>query len=186
MRTFCMMCMLALAALPAQAEVLVKVDTTLGAFTLSLDEQKAPKTVANFLRYVDDGSYVGSQFHRVIPGFVVQGGGFDKDLERLPVYDTVDNESTNGLSNRRATIAMARTNDPDSATRQFYVNINDNGFLDATPNKLGYTVFGRVVEGFVTVQNISSQSTVTIPSKRMQDVPQQPIVINSISRISSQ
>ncbi|SIN99702.1 peptidylprolyl isomerase [Salinivibrio sp. ES.052] len=177
---------LALVITPVQASVMVKVETTMGDFAVKLNEQKAPKTVANFLRYVDDGSYVGTQFHRVIPRFVVQGGGFDKNLKRRPVYDTVNNESTNGLRNRRATIAMARTQDPDSATRQFYINVSDNGFLDATPNKLGYTVFGRIVEGFTTIQTITQQPTVTIPSKRMQDVPQQPIVITDIYKMSSQ
>ncbi len=178
--------MLVLVITPVQASVMVKVETTMGDFAVKLNSQKAPKTVTNFLRYVDDGSYVGTQFHRVIPRFVVQGGGFDKALNRRPSYAPVANESTNGLKNRRATIAMARTQDPDSATRQFYINIRDNGFLDATPDKVGYTVFGRVVEGFNTLQVITEQPTVTIPSKRMQDVPQQPIVITNIYRMSSQ
>ena len=178
--------MLVLVITPVQASVMVKVETTMGDFAVKLNSQKAPKTVTNFLRYVDDGSYVGTQFHRVIPRFVVQGGGFDKALNRRPSYAPVANESTNGLKNRRATIAMARTQDPDSATRQFYINIRDNGFLDATPDKVGYTVFGRVVEGFNTIQVITEQPTVTIPSKRMQDVPQQPIVITNIYRMSSQ
>ncbi|OOE89059.1 peptidylprolyl isomerase [Salinivibrio sp. AR640] len=177
---------LVLVITPVQASVMIKVETTLGDFAVKLNPQKAPKTVANFLRYVDDGSYVGTQFHRVIPRFVVQGGGFDKALNRRPSYEPVDNESSNGLKNRRATIAMARTQEPDSATRQFYINIRDNGFLDATPNKVGYTVFGRVVEGFNTLQTMTEQPTVTVPSKRMQDVPQQPIVITNIYRMSSQ
>ncbi|OOE32400.1 peptidyl-prolyl cis-trans isomerase [Salinivibrio kushneri] len=185
MKIWALLGILALVVAPVQASVMVAVETTQGDFVLQLNEDKAPKTVSNFLRYVDDGSYVGTQFHRVIPRFVVQGGGFDQDLNRRPTYEPVDNESRNGLHNRRATIAMARTQDPDSATRQFYINVSDNGFLDATPNKLGYTVFGRVVEGFNTILTITEQPTVTIPSKRMQDVPQQPIIITAINRVST-
>ncbi|MCC4799952.1 peptidylprolyl isomerase [Enterovibrio norvegicus] len=163
------------------ANPIVNVTTTDGNFSLELYPEKAPKTVANFLRYVEDGSYVGTQFHRVIKGFVVQGGGFDKSFERRPSYEEVVNESKNGLSNSRGTIAMARTSDPDSATRQFYINLQNNSNLDGTDYKFGYTVFGKVIQGFTTVEKIASVKTVTIPDARMRDVPQQPILIEKMT-----
>lgn len=174
----------ALLAMPAVADTRVAVETTLGNFEIALFDDKAPKSVENFLTYVEDGSYVGTQFHRVIPEFVVQGGGFDEKMNRLPVYGEIDNESKNGLSNERGTLAMARTSAPHSANRQFYINLNNNGFLDGAPNKYGYTVFGKVTKGFATFEKIAQQPTVTLPAKRMQDVPQQPIVITSMAVIA--
>ncbi|MBV7300545.1 peptidylprolyl isomerase [Enterovibrio paralichthyis] len=162
------------------ANPVVEVETNLGDFKLELYEDKAPKTVENFLKYVEDGSYVGTQFHRVIPGFVAQGGGYDASFNERPIYGEVENESKNGLSNSRGTIAMARKQDPDSATRQFYINLQNNSNLDGSSYKYGYTVFGKVIEGFNTVEKMAGVKTVTVPETRMRDVPQQPILIEKI------
>ncbi|KLV05944.1 hypothetical protein ABT56_10495 [Photobacterium aquae] len=167
-------------ALPVSAATQVKVDTNLGDFVIQLDEKSAPVSSQNFLRYVEDGSYVGTIFHRVIPGFMAQGGGFDKDLKRQPSYAPIKNEAKNGLSNLRATVAMARTQDPNSATRQFYINYKDNNFLDASPMNPGYAVFGKVVKGFSVIEKMTEIPTTTIRSMGMKDVPQQPIVIEAI------
>ena len=120
----------------------VEFETTLGAFTIELNQEKAPVTVDNFLKYVKDGSYVGTQFHRVIPGFMAQGGGFDQDMKQKPTYAPIKNEASNGLKNETATVAMARTNNPNSATRQFFINYVDNNFLDYDQRPPGYAVFG--------------------------------------------
>ncbi|ENM5731478.1 peptidylprolyl isomerase [Vibrio mimicus] len=159
----------------------VAVETTLGNFTIELNQEKAPVSVANFLRYVDDGSYVGSQFHRVIPGFMAQGGGFDANLNQLPTYAPIENEASNGLRNNTATIAMARTQNPNSATRQFYINLVDNDFLDYAAKPPGYAVFGQVVEGFDVIEKMALQPTKT--QGRMQNVPVTPIVINKVTRL---
>lgn len=169
-------------ALPVSATQ-VLMTTNLGELTIQLDEKKAPLSSQNFLRYVEDGSYVGTIFHRVIPGFMAQGGGFDKDLQRRPTYPPIKNESTNGLNNARATIAMARTQDPDSATRQFYINYQNNSFLDAQGSRPGYAVFGKVVKGFSVIEKMAEIPTTTIRSMGMKDVPQQPIVIKAITII---
>lgn len=161
------------------ANPIVDVDTTMGDFKIELYSEKAPKTVANFLKYVDDGSYVGTQFHRVIPGFVVQGGGFDKNFTQLSTpYGEVVNESKNGLSNQQATLAMARTANPDSATRQFYINLTDNSSLDASPYKAGYTVFAKVIEGYDVVKKIATVKTGNL--KGHQNVPLAPVLIEKI------
>ncbi|WP_064605566.1 peptidylprolyl isomerase [Photobacterium sp. J15] len=170
-------------ALPVSAATQVLVTTNLGDFTIQLDEKSAPISSQNFIRYVEDGSYEGTIFHRVIPGFMAQGGGFDKDLKRRPSYAPIKNESTNGLSNERATVAMARTSDPDSATRQFYINYQNNAFLDARGNRPGYAVFGKVVKGFSVIEKMAEIPTTTVRSMGMKDVPQQPIVIKAINII---
>ena len=170
-------------ALPVSAATQVLVTTNLGELTVQLDEKNAPLSSQNFLRYVEDGSYVGTIFHRVIPGFMAQGGGFDKDLQRRPSYEPIKNESANGVSNARATIAMARTQDPDSATRQFYINYQNNSFLDAQGSRPGYAVFGKVVKGFSVIEKMAEIPTTTIRSIGMKDVPQQPIVIKAITII---
>lgn len=160
----------------------VEVQTSLGVFTLELNQEKAPVTVANFLRYVKDGSYKDSIFHRVIPGFMAQGGGFTQDLEKLDSYPPIQNEAHNGLANDTATIAMARTQDPDSATRQFFINLTDNDFLNAGQRPPGYAVFGKVIKGFDVVQSMAS-----VPTGRqgfMRDVPKTPIIINDVVLIS--
>ncbi|QWK96470.1 peptidylprolyl isomerase [Plesiomonas shigelloides] len=161
------------------AAPVVTLQTSQGEIAIELDPQATPQTVANFLRYVDDGSYVGTQFHRVIPGFVVQGGGLDADLRPRPEYAPVKNESANGLSNRYGSIAMARTSDPDSATRQFYINISNNTMLDNTPGRPGYAVFGKVIRGMDVVEKMAA-----VPTRNaggMADVPVTPIVIEKVS-----
>ncbi len=166
----------------------VRFTTNLGTFVVELEPEKAPKTVENFLRYVRDGFYDGTVFHRVIPGFVVQGGGFTADLVQKPTRAPIPNEAANGLSNVRGTIAMARTSDPDSATAQFYINLRDNTALnrrDGTPAGAGYCVFGRVVEGMDVVDAIGRVPTHTAAAKDprsgrrygMRDVPVKPVII---------
>lgn len=135
----------------------VELETDLGTIELVLYADKAPKTVENFLAYVDSGFYDGTIFHRVIPGFMAQGGGFTFDFQEKPTRDPVENESANGLSNARATIAMARTNDPNSATAQFYINLVDNSRLDGSAERPGYTVFGKVLLGMSVVQQIAAE-----------------------------
>jgi len=154
----------------------VRVQTNQGAFVVELDAQRAPLTVRNFLEYVRAGHYDGTIFHRVIDGFVIQGGGYTAKLEEKPTRDPVANESGNGLSNRRGTIAMARTEDPHSATSQFYINLKDNLQLDPQLERWGYCVFGRVIEGMDVVDAIAKVPTGPrgeIPS----DVPQTDIVV---------
>lgn len=163
----------------------VQVDTNLGSFEITLDAENAPKTVANFLRYVDDGSYSGSLFHRVIPSFMAQGGGYTADYENLPSYPPVVNESTNGLSNTRGTISMARTNDPHSATRQFFINVVDNVQLDGSKRRAGYTVFGEVTKGMEIVDIIVKQPTKNGPLPGMANVPQQKVIIEQVIRLDA-
>lgn len=171
-------------ALPAFAQnPMVAVATTAGDFTIELYQDKAPITVENFLRYVKDGSYVGTQFHRVIPGFVIQGGGYDSNFSMQPTYAAIKNESKPEVKNLKATLSMARMQAPDSATRQFFINLADNNFLDATEQKAGYAVFGIVTEGYPTVEKIAGGAT-----KRrgmMQDVPVKPVVIEKMQLIDS-
>ena len=158
----------------------VVMETSYGALTIALDNRKAPQTVANFLSYVKDGSYDGSLFHRVIPGFVVQGGGYDANFTQLSTRAPVVNESRDGLSNRRGTIAMARTQDPDSATRQFYFNLQDNLSLDASMGA-GYTVFGTVVKGQEVLDKIAMQPTGDEPRLGARDVPVEPVFIKRVT-----
>ncbi|MGO2508613.1 peptidylprolyl isomerase [Vibrio hibernica] len=161
------------------AAPLVKVETTVGSFTIDLNQQMAPISVKNFLRYVDDGSYVGTQFHRVIPGFMAQGGGFDEDLNQKSSYSPIRNEASNGLENNTATVAMARTNNPNSATRQFFVNLTDNDFLNYARSNPGYAVFGKVTQGFDVVQKMAQKPTSS--QRGMQDVPVTPILITNMT-----
>jgi len=156
----------------------VKLHTSLGAITLQLFDDKAPETVKNFKTYVQDGFYDGTIFHRVIPGFMAQGGGFTSDFEQKKTRPSIQNEANNGLKNHRGSVAMARTPDPHSATAQFFINYKDNDFLDytsSTPNGWGYAVFGEVIEGMDVVDQMAKIPT----GKRgmFQDVPQQTIVI---------
>ena len=158
----------------------VKLETTMGSITIELDEEKAPNTTANFLQYVDDGFYVGTIFHRIIDGFMVQGGGLDANMNNKSTRTPIENEANNGLGNANGTVAMARTNDPHSATAQFFINVKDNDFLDhqsPSPDGWGYCVFGRVVEGSDTVTSMKSVETGT--SGGMRDVPTTPIEILS-------
>src|SRR5258706_13625518 len=140
----------------------VIVETDLGTIEIELDEASAPKSVANFLQYVEDKHYDGTIFHRVIPGFMAQGSGYDGSFEKRPVRDAVANEADNGLKNTRGTVAMARTSDPPSATAQFFVNVKDNGFLDHTGKNAsgwGYTVFGKVTSGMDVVDKMVAVQT---------------------------
>ncbi|WED22447.1 peptidylprolyl isomerase [Vibrio sp. JC009] len=157
----------------------VVVDTTMGTFEVELYSEKAPITVENFLTYVKDGSYEGSIFHRVIPGFMAQGGGFDTDMKRLKSNAPIKNEASNRVLNETATIAMARTKAADSATRQFFINYADNDFLDFTHTNPGYAVFGKVTKGFEVVQEMAKQPTASL--ERYHDVPVTAIVINKIT-----
>ncbi len=157
----------------------VEMDTNLGNVVFELDEAKAPITVENFKNYVDDGFYDGLTFHRVIDGFMVQGGGFDVDMKQKKPAAPIKIESDNGLKNVRGSIAMARTMDPNSATSQFFINTQDNTFLDYPgQDGYGYTVFGKVVEGMNVIDKMEKVKTT---SKGVhQDVPAKPIVIKSM------
>ena len=161
----------------------VRLETSSGVIVLALDAAKAPVTVANFLAYVDAGHYDGTLFHRVIPGFMVQGGGFDRDFRQKETRAPIENEAGNGLKNLRGTVAMARTNDPHSATAQFFINSVDNGFLDHTaknPAGWGYAVFGRVTEGLEVVDAISQVKTGA--KNGHQDAPVEPVVLLKAAR----
>jgi peptidyl-prolyl cis-trans isomerase B (cyclophilin B) len=157
---------------------MVELHTNHGVIKLELDAAKAPKTVENFLNYVKKGHYDGTVFHRVINGFMIQGGGFEPGLKQKPTDAPIDNEANNGLKNDNYTVAMARTNDPHSATAQFFINVNDNDFLNhssPTPQGWGYAVFGRVVDGLDVVEKIKKVKT---GSKGFhQDVPVDDVVI---------
>jgi peptidyl-prolyl cis-trans isomerase B (cyclophilin B) len=158
----------------------VELTTNFGTITLELNDAEAPKTVENFLTYVRNGHYDGTVFHRVINGFMVQGGGFTADMVQKPTLAPVPNEADNGLKNTAYTVAMARTSDPHSATAQFFVNVADNEFLNFTaksPSGWGYTVFGRVGEGQDVVDQIKAVRTAG--SRGHQDVPTQPVIIES-------
>lgn len=160
----------------------VVIDTSEGRIVLRLYPDKAPRTVENFLSYVDESFYDGTIFHRVIQNFMIQGGGFLPDLTEKPTGEPIPNESRNRIHNVRGTVAMARTSDPDSATAQFFINQRTNLQLDWTPGKEGYTVFGEVVEGMSVVDFIASAPVMQVGP--MQDVPETPILINSIRRKS--
>ena len=168
----------------------VLMKTTDGDITIELFAGKSPITVENFLRYVDDGHYDGTVFHRVISNFMIQGGGFDAELKEKETRDPIVNESKNKLHNTRGTLAMARTSDPDSAAAQFFINQRSNLRLDWSGGKDGYTVFGEVVEGMQVVDIISltdtgsAQAQTTRGPTVFQDVPSQPIVILSVTRLT--
>ena len=158
----------------------VKLETTMGDVVIELDEEKAPVTVQNFLNYVRDGFYDGTIFHRVIPNFMVQGGGFSDQMMQKMSQDPIQNEADNGLTNDRGTIAMARTQDPNSATAQFFINHNDNTFLNHTAPDVqgwGYCVFGKVSEGMDVLDAIAAVSTTNRSGHS--DVPEDVIVITS-------
>lgn len=156
----------------------VRVETSAGAFVVELDAERAPITVKNFLQYVGDGFYENTIFHRVVNGFVIQGGGFTSEMAEKPTRPSIPNESGNGLSNHRGTIAMARTGDPHSADAQFYINLADNVTLDPKPTRWGYAVFGRVVEGLNVVDDIGHRATAV--RNQMQDVPVEAVLIQRV------
>lgn len=165
----------------------VEIKTNLGNVVLELYPDKAPKTVDNFLRYVKEGYYTGTVFHRVIPGFMIQGGGFDKTLKQKPTRQPIENEAGNGLRNDTGTVAMARTSDPNSATAQFFINVANNTFLNytaPTPQGYGYTVFGKVIRGMDVVNRIATAPTGAggpFPS----DVPNVTVIIEEIKPITN-
>ncbi len=161
----------------AWAQPTVQINTNLGPIVVELDSEKAPKTVANFLEYVKSGHYAGTIFHRVINGFMIQGGGMTREMAEKPTRAPIKNEADNGLKNQIGTIAMARTNDPHSATSQFFINVADNGFLNHTSKDgrgWGYAVFGKVTKGMEVVDKIATSPT------EPGDVPIKPVVIESV------
>jgi peptidyl-prolyl cis-trans isomerase A (cyclophilin A)/peptidyl-prolyl cis-trans isomerase B (cyclophilin B) len=168
------------------ANPVVEMKTSVGTIRIELYAEKAPKSVANFLQYVNDGAYAGTQFHRVIPGFMIQGGGFDREYRQKPTRAPIENEAGNRLKNEIGTLAMARTSNPRSATSQFFINVADNAALDfrePTPAGFGYAVFGKVSAGMDVVMRIARMPTGPGgPFDR--DVPQQAVVIESITLMS--
>lgn len=167
------------------ADPVVLISTSMGDVKVELYPDKAPITVKNFLQYVDDKHYDGTIFHRVIPNFMIQGGGFDAQMQEKKTRAPIKNEADNGLKNKTGTIAMARTSVPDSATAQFFINTKDNDFLDyrnPTPSGIGYAVFGKVLDGMDVVRKIEA-----VPTGRaangMSDVPKEPVVIKSVRRV---
>ena len=170
------------------ANPVVRLDTTAGPITIELYEDKAPQSVANFLQYVDSGFYNGTQFHRVIIGFMIQAGGFDQSGQRKATRKPIQNEADNGLKNKRGTLAMARTSNPHSATAQFFVNLVDNRNLDFTGKNSrgwGYAVFGAVTDGMNVVDNIARERTTSqrLNGMMARDVPEVPILITKAYRL---
>jgi peptidyl-prolyl cis-trans isomerase A (cyclophilin A) len=160
---------------------MVRFETTQGDFTVELYEREAPQSVANFLRYVDDGFFDGTIFHRIVPGFVIQGGGLTDDFKSKPTHPPVHNEAGNGLRNERGTLSMARTDQIHSATSQFFVNLADNAFLDHGPGQYGYAVFGRVTEGMDVIDKIAAVSTGR--RRGYTDAPLEDVLIRSARRL---
>ncbi|MGP5133308.1 peptidylprolyl isomerase [Psychrobacter cibarius] len=163
----------------------VELDTNMGAIVIELNEEKAPKTVENFLNYVKSGHYDGTIFHRIIDGFMIQGGGMDAEMNEKATNAPVENEADNGLKNDAGTIAMARTQDPHSATSQFFINVKDNDFLNHSGKNMqgwGYTVFGKVTSGMDVIDKMRG-----VPTGRFgmhADVPNEPVVINSATIVT--
>ena len=181
-RIFLIAASLALSA-SALASPSVEMQTNLGTMVIELDADKAPKTVQNFLQYVKDGFYTGTIFHRVIDGFMIQGGGFTKDMQQKATNKPIENEAKNGLKNDRGTIAMARTGDPHSATAQFFINHRANSMLNyPSGDGWGYAVFGKVTQGLDVVDKIAKVPTGN-PSNMFRDVPLEPVIILSVKII---
>ncbi len=186
MNRFLMVAVMACAMLgssPAVAgeQTVVRMTTSMGVIEMTLDGERAPKTVANFVRYAKEGFYNGTVFHRVIANFMIQGGGFSKDMRKKSTHAAVLNEADNGLRNSTGAVAMARTSSPDSATSQFFINTHDNGFLNhrgATASEWGYAVFGRVTKGMDVVRSIEAVETGNLAG--MGDVPLKPVIIESV------
>jgi peptidyl-prolyl cis-trans isomerase A (cyclophilin A) len=162
---------------------MVRFETSHGSFTIELFPKEAPVTVENFLKYVDDGFFDGTIFHRIVPGFVIQGGGLTADFDNKETRDPIQNEAKNGLKNGRGWLSMARTSDINSATSQFFVNLSDNAFLDHGPRDYGYAVFGRVTEGMETVDKIAKVKTGR--RKGYQDAPMDDVIITSAKRVEA-
>ena len=161
----------------------VRLETTMGDIIIELNEEAAPVTTKNFLRYVQEDFYNGTVFHRVIPDFMIQGGGFTEEMAQKETHAPIANEADNGLKNERGAIAMARTNNPDSATAQFFINHTNNDFLNYVENNNpGYAVFGKVIEGMETTDKIAAVRTAN--RMGMEDVPVEPVIIKSTKIIS--
>jgi peptidyl-prolyl cis-trans isomerase A (cyclophilin A) len=162
---------------------MIRFETSLGDFTIELFEKEAPESVANFTRYIDDGFFDGTIFHRIVPGFVIQGGGFTEDMTQKKTKPPVKNEADNGLKNKRGTLSMARTNDINSATSQFFVNLKDNDFLDHSRGNFGYAVFAKVTEGMDVVDKIAAVETGR--KKGFDDVPVDTVTMKSVKRVKA-
>jgi peptidyl-prolyl cis-trans isomerase A (cyclophilin A) len=160
---------------------MIRFETTLGDFTIEFHEKEAPQSVANFLRYIEDGFFDGTIFHRIVPGFVIQGGGFTEDMTQKQTHPPVKNEADNGLKNDRGTLSMARTSDINSATSQFFVNLKDNEFLDHKKGNFGYAVFARVTEGMDVVDRIAAVETGR--RRGFDDVPVKAVIMKSVRRL---
>jgi cyclophilin family peptidyl-prolyl cis-trans isomerase len=160
---------------------MIRFETTLGNFTIEFFEKEAPVTVANFLKYIGDGFFDGTIFHRIVPGFVIQGGGFTEDMSQKKTLAPIKNEADNGLKNKRGSLSMARTSDVNSATSQFFVNLKDNDFLDHQRGNFGYAVFARVTEGMDVIDKIAAVKT----GKRrgFDDVPLASVVMTSVRKV---
>ena len=168
---------------PAPGNPVVVVETSAGPITIELFKDQAPVSVENFLHYVRDGFYTNTIWHRVVPGYVIQGGGYTADLQEKPTRPPIQNEATNGLSNRKGTVAMARTRAARSATSQFYINLLDNPGLDhqgLSPDDFGYAVFGRVIDGWDAINAIASAKTTTT-KEGMENMPAAPILIKNVT-----
>jgi len=163
---------------------MIHFETTLGDFTIELFEKEAPETVVNFLKYIDSGFFDGTIFHRIVPGFVIQGGGFTEDMSQKRTQPPIKNEANNGLKNLRGTLSMARTNDINSATSQFFVNLKDNDFLDHKPGNFGYAVFARITDGMDVVDKIAAVATGR--RRGFDDVPTEAVVMKRVHRIAPQ
>ncbi|MFH1370674.1 MAG: peptidylprolyl isomerase [Planctomycetota bacterium] len=162
---------------------MVTLETTKGNIVIEVNETAAPVTSANFLRYIQEGFYDGTIFHRVIPNFMIQGGGFTPDMKQKQTHEPIINEAQNGLNNTRGTLAMARTTDPSSATAQFFINVVDNAYLNYSgPRNPGYTVFAKVVEGMDVVDEIAKVETTS--KQGHQDVPVEAVIIKSAKVVS--
>jgi len=160
----------------------VRFHTSVGSFVVQLDDNRAPLTVSNFLEYVDEGFYEETIFHRVVDGFVIQGGGYTADLTAKPTREPIPNEAGNGLGNRRGTIGMARVNAPHSANSQFYINLADNALLDPLPSRWGYAVFGEVIAGMNVVDEIGHRATTT--REEFGEIPVVPVIIERAEVLS--
>jgi peptidyl-prolyl cis-trans isomerase A (cyclophilin A) len=159
---------------------MIHFETTLGDFTIELFEEDAPETVVNFLAYVDEGFFDGTIFHRIVPGFVIQGGGFTEDMTQKRTKAPIKNEADNGLKNERGTLSMARTNDVNSATSQFFVNLKDNDFLDHQRGNFGYAVFAKVTAGMDVIDKIAAVDTGR--RRGFDDVPVDAVIMKSVRR----
>ena len=160
---------------------MIRFETTLGDFTIELFDKEAPETVANFVRYIEEGFFDGTVFHRIVPGFVIQGGGFTEDMTQKKTKAPIKNEADNGLKNKRGTLSMARTNDPNSATSQFFVNLKDNDFLDQSRGNAGYAVFAKVTEGMDVVDKIAAVETGR--KRGFDDVPVEAVTMKSVRNV---